>query len=511
MSQNKQYSIIELALITEPWQQDILDKKMECSRRIYNNMLSMEWKKYKEMVKTKEWRNLNDIIKEELQSSENSEKKSGRLKAAYARKNEIMRNNGFSEFGFISQSRISSKYYQKHISSTMAAIGIGIPMWQAFEKLFFGNGEKISFKKFDSSITLVSDNHTGIRFLKDEKGYYVRCSNRNAKTKQVKLYIKGPNNVYDREMLDAPIKLVRILKKIEKGKRKYYCQLTVERAPFVKMDAEGNPKHAIGTGSVGIALWRGMLCAVSSDRIFCTSLSPDAESFATQRDYLYNKLNHLRKVNNPDNYNEDGTIRRGIVGEDGKRKRLQWIESNHYKKVRAELKELYRKHNVQKALQQNKAIIELLSMGDSFHFADTSFLTLKPEWDENEPLSVEEYKRKKSRRKAIHEFSPSTFFRKLDVKLTGRGLMPVCRHNIPENLYWYQHEKGVSDERLFTGKDVVVEGKTINQTIYRAFLIRHFDNGIAGNYNQKALRDEWCGFMNNLDKITEKERTKTLA
>lgn len=498
MSQNKQYSIIELPLITEPWQQDILDKKMECSRCIYNEMLSMEWKKYKEMIKTKEWRSLNDTIREELQSSG---KKSERLKAAYARKNEIMRENGFSEFEFRSQAIIYSKYYQKHISSTMASIGIGVPMWTAFEKMFFGNGEKVSFKKFDSSVTLVSDNRSGIRFKRDDKGkYYILCSNHKAKAKQVNLYIKGPNTVYDTEMLDANVKLVRILKKIEKGKRKYYCQLTVERTPFLKMDAEGNLKHPIGHGNVGIAIWRGMLCAVSSDRTLCINLSPDTEAFTARRKHLSKKLEHLRRVNNPDNYNEDGTVKRGLIGEDGKRHRLKWHDSNHYKNIKAELKELYRKHNVAKTLLHNKIIIELLAMGDSFHFADTSFLTLKPEWDEYEPLSVSEYKSKKLRRKSIQESAPSTFLTKMDIKLSSRGLQPVHRHDIPENLYWYQHEKGVSDERLLAGENIVVEGKIINQTMYRAFLIRHFDNEVSGNYSQKALIDEWREFVSNLDR-----------
>lgn len=494
----KQYSIIELPLVTEPWQKDILDTKMECSRHIYNDMLSMELKKYKEMIKTREWRTLSDTIKEEIQASHG--KKSERLKSAYARKNEIMRDNGFSEFDFRSQAIIYSKYYQKHISSTMASIGIGAPMWSAFEKLFFGNGENVSFKKFDSSVTLVSDNRSGIRFMNDDNGkYYILFSNRNAGAKQVKLYIKGPNTMYDRAMLDAKIQLVRVLKKIEKGKRKYYCQLTVKREPFLKMDTEGNLKHPIGNGNVGIAIWRGMLCAVSSKRTLCINLSPDAEEFAAQRSYLSNRLEHLRRVNNPENYNEDGTVKRGLIGDDGKRHRLQWHESNHYKKIRAELKELYRKHNIAKTLLQNKIIIELLSMGDEFHFADTSFLTLKPEWDEDEPLSTSEYKCKKLRRKSIQEYAPSTFLTKMDTKLTSRGLLPVCRHDIPENLYWYHHIKGASDERLLACKNIVVDGKSIDQTMYRAFLIRYFDE-VIGGYNQKALLDEWCNFISNLDR-----------
>lgn len=492
--EKKQYSVIELPLAAEPWQKDNLDKKMECSRKIYNSMLSMELKRYREMIKTREWKDLNHTIKEELQSS--PPKKTQKLKDAYARKNEIMRENGFSEYAFRSQAIAFSKYYQKHISSTMASVGIGSPMWAAFEKLFFGSGEKVSFKKFDASVTLVSDNLSGIRFLQEDDGrYYVLCSNRNAKARPVKLYVKGPNTIYDREMLDSNVKLVRIVKKIEKGNRNYYCQLTVDKAPYIKLDPQGNPRHPVGRGDVGIAVWRGMLCAVSADKTLCVNTAPDVELFSAKRDLLSKEMEHLRRVNNPENYNEDGTVKKGMTGEDGKRRRLHWKESSHYRKVKAELKELYRRHDADKKLLRNKIILELLSMGDTFHFADTSFLTMKPEWDEENPLSSSEYKAKKQRRKSIQEYAPAMLLTRLDMKLSGLGLNPVNRYTIPEKLYWYRHDSGISDKQFFSGESMTIEGSVINQTMYRAFLIRHYDV-IDECYNQKALTEEREDFIN---------------
>ena len=493
MAQSK-YSVLELPLFTEKWQEDELDKKFECARRIYNQMLSHNLKKYNEMIKTKEWRSLKEIVKEELSSG--SKKKSERLKAAYARTNEILRENGFSEFDFLSQAVQFSKYYQKHISSTVASMSIGKPMWAAFEKLLFGNGEKVAFKKFDTLNSIASDNKSAIRLLQDEDGrYYIFCSNRKAKARPLTMYIKGPNTVYDREMISAKTKVVRIVRKIEKGRKRFYVQLTVEAAPFIKLDAEGNLKHPIGTGEVGIAIWRGILYAVSDTKILRVNMSPNANEFAEKREELSREIEHLRRVNNPQNFNEDGTIKKGIIGKDGKRHRLQWRESNHYKKKVAELKELHRKHTVEKDLLRNKVILELLSMGDVFHFADTSFLTTKPEWNEEEPLPNSEYKKKKARRRAIQEFAPAMMLTKLDMKLANRNLEPIYRHTLPDSLYWYRHDKGISDETLFAGESIEVNGTIVNQTMYRAFLIRHFDNEIKGLYDQKALEEEWEKFI----------------
>lgn len=493
MKEKKIYSVIELPLVTEPWQKDALNKKMDCARRVYNSMLSMELKKYKEMIKTKEWRTLNAIIKEELQNS--PKKKTDKLKEAYERKNEIMKQNDFTEFNFISQAIVSSKYYQKHISSKMAALSIGSPMWSAFEKLFFGDGERVSFKGFDTPVTIASDNKSGIRFLQEEDGrYYILLSNRIAKAKAVKIYIKGPNTEYDRDMLKANVKLVRVLKKVEKGKDKYYCQLTVDKPPVLKRDAEGNIKHPIGKGEVGIAIWRGKLYAVSDKKVLYVNMAPNLKEFTEKRDSLSRELEHIRRVNNPDNYNPDGTVKKGIVGEDGKRHRLCWIYTNHYKRIKAELKEVYRKQDVAKSLLQNKIVNELLSMGNSFHMADVSFLTNKPEWDEENLLSNQEYKNKKERRKSIQETSPSMLFTKMDMKLSGRGLEKINRYKIPENLYWYRHDNGENDKDFFKTGNISFGKNALDQTLYRAFLIRHYDE-IEEKYNQKALIKEWPDFL----------------
>ena len=106
------YSVLELPLVTEKWQRDILDKKLECVRKVYNQMLDAKLKKYREMTKTREWRELSDIVREESQIANGSKKKSDRLKVAYERKNAILKENGFSEFDFRSDAMQYSKYYQ---------------------------------------------------------------------------------------------------------------------------------------------------------------------------------------------------------------------------------------------------------------------------------------------------------------------------------------------------------------------------------------------------------------
>ena len=50
--------IVQFPLVIEKYQEDILDKRFEIGRKIYNSLVSLTQKRYKEMVKTKKYRTL---------------------------------------------------------------------------------------------------------------------------------------------------------------------------------------------------------------------------------------------------------------------------------------------------------------------------------------------------------------------------------------------------------------------------------------------------------------------
>ena len=50
--------IVQFPLKTEKYQEDMLDKRFEIGRKIYNSLINVTQKRYKEMIKTKKYRNL---------------------------------------------------------------------------------------------------------------------------------------------------------------------------------------------------------------------------------------------------------------------------------------------------------------------------------------------------------------------------------------------------------------------------------------------------------------------
>lgn len=462
-------------------------------------MLRGKLKRYNEITKTKEWRNNTKEIAEELkkldaEAEQKKKKKSQKLKELYNYRNAILKNNGFTEFSFTGDVA-DYNCYKENISSNMAALSIAKPMWSAFEKFLYGNGDSVHYKKWDSELSLASNGKSGIRFTEKKGHYYVVLSNSRHTKKKLEIGVKDNHlTPYEKEMLQSGTpRIVRIVKKVINGKDAFYVQLTLPCSPPIKYKKDGTLQNPIGKGKVGIAIWRNEICAVSDNKILIRTLFPDTDEYAEKTEELGRKLEHIRRTNNPENYNEDGTIKKGII-KDGKRQRLSWYTSNYYKAVKQELKEVHRYYTEKKKIYQNQLINEILSMGNEFYLAECSFITKKEEYDEENRLPNYEYRKKKDRRKSIQKYSPASLLTKLEQKLKQAGEKPIEKIDIPENLYWYNHITGVSDKEPFNSSKVSPDNTvSVSQTAYRAFLITRFEKDIVA-YNQKSCYNDYEHF-----------------
>ena len=60
--------VVEFPLKVEKYQEDILNKRFEIGRQIYNSLVNVTQKRYKEMIKTKKYRTLLSSLTENNQS-----------------------------------------------------------------------------------------------------------------------------------------------------------------------------------------------------------------------------------------------------------------------------------------------------------------------------------------------------------------------------------------------------------------------------------------------------------
>lgn len=82
--------VLTLKLETETYQEDIIDKRLEIARKIYNSLVTVTQKRYKEMIKIKKYRNL-------LSSLSNNKIKD---KEIWKQINKIRKEFGMSEYSF---------------------------------------------------------------------------------------------------------------------------------------------------------------------------------------------------------------------------------------------------------------------------------------------------------------------------------------------------------------------------------------------------------------------------
>ena len=129
--------IVQFPLKTEKYQEGVLDRRFEIGRKIYNSLVNVTQKRYKEMIKTKKYRNL-------ISSLSNDKKKD---KDIWKQINEIRKQYGMSEYSFHEDIKQMQKHFKENIDA-FTSQKIASTLWKAYDKLFFGNGDKIHFKRY---------------------------------------------------------------------------------------------------------------------------------------------------------------------------------------------------------------------------------------------------------------------------------------------------------------------------------------------------------------------------
>lgn len=423
------------------------------------------------------------------------------IKELYKERNSQYADIGLTEFSVNAKVLELGKYYFASISSNVCNLSVAKPLWAAFERLLYKNGDRVAFKRFEFSNSIASNNKSGIRFVEENGRYYLLITNRNEKAKPMKIIVSSPRNDYEKDMVSRKIKIARIVRRVEgtteKSKYHYYLQLSVEGSPYIKKDANNNEIHKLGKDLVSMSIWRDTLYAVSDNKVKKFILTNGEEAFELKRDSLNRRMEELRRKNNPNNFNEDGTIKKGIIVA-GVKQRLIWHNSVEYKKLKMEKQDLERKHRVNRELLHRKIAYELLEMGSDFIFTKTSFKTNKPEWTGDEDkLPNSEYRKKKARRKSITETAPYDLKQKINAKLSVYGIPDIKEIDIKDSLYWYRFDIDGQDQESLSNEYITILGKSCPFTAYRAFISRYYDEE-RQQYNQKEIADNWDKFIENV-------------
>lgn len=445
--------VVQFPLKTEKYQEDMLDKRFEIGRKIYNSLVNVTQKRYKEMTKTKKYRNL-------ISSLSNDKKKD---KDIWKQINEMRKQYGMSEYSFHEDVKKMQKHFKDNIDS-FTAQKIATTLWKSYDKLFFGNGDKIHYKKYDSLNSLEGkSNNTGIRFKDD----YLIWNGLNIPV------LIDYDNYYEYQAMQCDISYCRMLRKFIHNKNHYYIQIVFKGNPPVKVNTDtGEIKHTIGYGAVGLDIGTSTVAISSESDVKILELADKVQNIENQKRLLLRKMDRSKRATNLNNFNEDGTIKKQG------NKKVTWNKSNHYIKYQNQLKELYRKQADIRKYQHECLANYIISLGNKVYVEKMNFAGLQKRAKNTEKNDKGKFKRKKRFGKSLANKAPSMLLTIIDRKLRYYGEKLIEINTYKAKASQFNHFDCTYKKKTLSQRWNEFDGIKIQRDMYSAFLIMNINNDL---------------------------------
>ena len=258
--------MITIPLITQPWERDVLYKRMELCRSLYNAELGRVEHRYHAMQHDARYRHYRDVIDsvyEQDAKSRAKAKQAPEYKAATRLQNDLFKEYGFTSYTFHSRAIEISRPYKELLPTRVAHFTIGIPMWQAVHGILLGDQTGFCYKSPGDVHTLSSDGRSGIRLLTPEgrsardgvdirgleqAGFIIdEWTHAHRDVPLSVAYSKGKGrrgirlalrldlrDDYIVSALRQPLHVLRIVRKEHHGKDRYFVQLTIDAPELIK-------------------------------------------------------------------------------------------------------------------------------------------------------------------------------------------------------------------------------------------------------------------------------------
>ena len=251
-----------------------------------------------------------------------------------------------------------------------------------------------------------------------------------------------------------------------RGKLRVFIHLTIEGKAKPKFNKDGSLRHKYGTGIVGCDIGTQTIAYTSDKECGLRNLAERGNAIIkSEREerLLLRKLDRSRRAMNPENFNEDGTVRKGFK---------KWTISKNYIRERKKLQELQRKNSINRHLAINEDVNHIRSLGDVFitEPANAKKLMLK-----TKKTTVNEktgkINRKKRFGKSIRNRCPGYFQSHVkEVFLLTGGRYFEVPYDYRASQYDHtngEYVKRKLSQRMFSLSD----GTTVQRDLYSSFLL----------------------------------------
>lgn len=487
-----------------------LEKSLRISNSAYNEALSFGLKRFEALKRNSYYQELLEALRlarKGIARLEKAEKTAKGLKQQVKCYNkmlsELRKAYSLTEYGLsahLSQQRRKqgSPYQQFNAGEIQVIAGQAM---KALEKVLFYEikPHKVRFRsKFDLDVSFRNRvNTTGTRLEPSDKtGIAYRLYIHKAST-----FVDIPEkafNTYQQMSLmrSEKIKYVQIIRKTIRGKKVYYLQIVCQGFPQSKVTK--------GQGVVGIDPGISTVAFASQSEVALVDLVPTTitrkEKLLKQLD---RKIEHSQRVNNPECYEENGTIKKGA-----RFKR----PSNRQMRLRNRRRKVYRSLSEERKKLQGQLVNQIVSQASIIRVEELNVKGLQKRSRDirinpktNRPFS------KKRFGKAIFRAAPSGFRTALETRAFQLGIDVEVISPKDVKPSQYNHitqtfEKKPLSTRVY---DLSDSYPGVQRDLYSAFLIGHIEKGL---YQQDQLNQDFPDFYQQMKDFLQRPiETERLA
>lgn len=532
-------------------EQDYLNKEFKKCGIIYNQLVSATTKMWHQLRKTRKYRELMaDIAKAAPDSDEQ--------KALFKQREKMLKEYRFSEDAFHVMVVPYAKHYVLHSHVAQMVATAVWAAWSSFffdngKEVHYKKLEQvfsISGKNNTTGIMLRPANHTTsvINSAKKkikgsiEEKYFAAYRKPDAKegeevvlpdevktqmekeiaaaTAKVKtsigkgelrlvygdytfpLTLRNPDTQagwYQQEALKCGVKYCRIIRKWVGTKWKYYAQIVLEGYPPIKCDSNGVAKHPVKQGRVGIDIGTQTIAFSCKDvcdlRVLAPSARAQAKSLVNEIAATLRAMNRSRRATNPKYYNPDGTIKR-LKRQHGQKQKREWKYSKRYYRLRAKLRNLYRKLADIRKMEHNILANELLAHGNKFVVEDMNYKALQKRSKETKinPKTGRAHTKKRFG-KSLSRCAPAMFISILSNKANRYGGSVIKVSTFETKASQFDHtDNSYTKKKLSERMARLRSGDIVQRDLYSAFLLEHIDTESL-QYNMETLNSAFPAFL----------------
>ena len=456
--------VLELPLVANPHESRVLAARFEAGRQLYNAVLGEALRWLDLMKQSRAWQAARKMPKGKPGSPEHQARAAG-----FSRVTQTLGLTDDALQAYATRCK-NACWIGDHLDAHTTQ-KIGTRAFKAVQRYQFRVGGRPRFKPKWRALDSMEgkSNAAGLRWRDDHLEW-------NGLQLKAIFDPKDPHGV-QAFALQNPVRFCRLVRRILNGKTRWFVQLVLAGTPKWK------DKNPIRQGTACVDIGPSTMAAVSEAdaflKPFCAHV-PDRHK-AMRR--VQRAMDRSKRGSNPGNYQPDGTIRKPAPG-----RRMPWVFTNGYLRLRARLKEMHRVLAAYRRSEHGKLANQVVAMGHTV-MAET--------------LSYKAFQRRYGR--SVRDRAPGEFMDHLRHKAASAGGAVIEFPTRTTKLSQSCHCGAVVKKPLRQRWHGCPCGVGAQRDLYSAYLGLHVrqstqDGNQIWMLDTESAREGWCAVESLLEK-----------